>query len=576
MSNKFLPISSEDVKKRGWGQLDVILISGDAYVDHPAYGTAVIGRVLEANGFRVGVIAQPNWRNIADFRRLGKPRLFFGITSGNVDSMVANYTANKRLRQVDKYSPGNQRGLRPDRAVIVYANRIREAFRSVPIVLGGIEASLRRFAHYDYWDNCLRRSILIDSRADILVYGMGERQVVEIAWRLQSSEPVHSLDGIRGTAVVRKDISRFSNCLRVPSYEEVVGSKEKYGQAFVKIYGQMSPLKAKVVAQQHAQRWVVQFPPASALLSRELDKIYELSYVRRWHPRYDKAGGVKGFETVQFSLTSHRGCCGECSFCALYFHQGRIVQSRSIESIEREARLLSEKKDFKGTISDIGGPTANMYGMECKLWAEGNFCSEKKCLIPKKCSRLALGYKRCLEMYRRIRKIPGIKYVFIGSGLRYDLLVEDCAREYLEEICKYHISGQLKVAPEHCSESVLAIMNKPPFSVYQKFVRIFKNTIRRLNKNIFLVNYFITAHPGSSRSETRKLALYLSQRGLRPEQIQDFVPLPMTLSSCIHWTGEDPFSRKKIYTPKAFRERKAQRALIQGKVGGAVFGKKRQ
>ncbi len=558
-----MPISRKDMDKRGWDRLDVILISGDAYVDHPSYGTAVISRVLEANGFTVGIIAQPDWRSTRDFTQLGKPRLFFGISSGNTDSMVANYTVNKRPRRADKYSPGNRTGLRPDRAVIVYANRVREVFKDVPIVLGGIEASLRRFAHYDYWDDYLRRSILIDSRADILVYGMGESQVVEIARKLNSGSSAHSLDGIRGTVVVRKDISRFSDYLELSSFEEASGSKEKYSQAFVKMYGQMSPLRAKIVVQPYGRRQVVQFPPALPLSSKKLDKIYELPYARSWHPVYDSAGGVKGFETVRFSLTSHRGCCGECSFCALYFHQGRIVQSRSIESIEREARALSKKSDFKGTITDIGGPTANMYGMQCKLWTKNNFCAEKKCLIPRKCDSLTLGYEKCLQMYRRIRKIKGIKHVFIGSGLRYDLLVEGYARKYLKEICRYHISGQLKVAPEHCSESVLSAMNKPPFSLYQKFVEVFKNMSGALKKNLFLVNYFIIAHPGSSLRETLELALYLSQRGMCPEQIQDFLPAPMTVSSCMYWTEKDPFSGKKMYVSKTFRERKMQRALVQ-------------
>lgn len=562
-SERFLPISRKDMDKRGWSQLDVILISGDAYVDHPSYGTAVIGRVLEANGFTVGIIAQPDWRSTSDFRRLGKPRLFFGISSGNTDSMVANYTVNKRPRRIDKYSPGNRIGLRPDRAVIVYANRVREVFKDIPIVLGGIEASLRRLAHYDYWDNCLRRSILIDSRADILVYGMGESQVVEIARKLHSGIPVHSLDGIRGTAVVRKDISLFPDYLELSSFEEAVDNKEKYSRAFVKMYGQMSPLKAKIVVQQHGRRQVVQFPPVFPLSSKKLDKIYELPYARDWHPVYDNTGGVKGFETVRFSLTSHRGCCGECSFCALYFHQGRIVQSRSIESIEREARALSKRSDFKGTITDIGGPTANMYGMQCKLWTENNFCAEKKCLIPRKCDSLTVGYEKCLQMYRCIRKIKGIKHVFIGSGLRYDLLIEGYAQKYLEEICRYHISGQLKVAPEHCSESVLSAMNKPLFSLYQKFVEVFKNISGALKKNLFLVNYFIIAHPGSSLRETLELALYLSQKGMCPEQIQDFLPAPMTISSCMYWTGKDPFSGKKMYVSKTFRERKMQRALVQ-------------
>lgn len=559
-----MPICREDMNEKGWSKLDIILVSGDAYVDHPSYGIALIGRMLTQNGFKVGIIAQPDWRTIEDFKRLGSPRLFFGITSGNIDSMVANYTANKKLRRTDEYSPGEKAGLRPDRAVIVYANRVREAFKDVPIVLGGIEASLRRLSHYDYWDNRVRRSILCDALADILVYGMGERQIMEIAHRLDNGEEVRSLNDIRGTVVVRDNIASIKNkSVIIPSFEETAKDKKKFSRAFVMAYGQMSPSFAKAVIQRHADQFVIQFPPAYPLSKRELDAVYELPYTYKWHACYDNFGGVKGLETVRFSITSHRGCCGECSFCALYFHQGRIVQSRSKNSILREARAMSLRNDFRGTITDVGGPTANLYAAGCNLWKKTGFCSDRKCLTPKRCGNLKLGYAESIELYRELSQIPKVKHVFIGSGFRYDLLIDKEAESYLQEICAHHISGLLKVAPEHCSNNVLNIMNKPLFGFYEKFVQIFKDTVRKLKKKIFIVNYFISSHPGSSLNEALKLALYLAKRNIRTQQIQDFIPSPMTLAACIYYIEANPFTDKKVYVPKALRERKMQRALLQ-------------
>lgn len=563
MRNNFLPISKEDMSRRGWTELDIILITGDAYVDHPSYGVAVIGRLLEQSDFKVGIIAQPNWRDTQDFIRLGKPRLFFGITAGNTDSMIANYTANKKPRKIDKYSPGDKTGRRPDRAVIVYTNRIREAFKDVPIILGGLEASLRRLSHYDYWDNSLRHSILYDSQADILVYGMGEKPIVEIAERIKKGEPLKSLNNIRGTVVVRNEIEFIKEPIVIPSFEEVVQSKEQFNQAFILTYAQMNPFTAKTVSQRHGQRFVIQFPPAFPLTSAELDRIYALPYTCNWHPVYEAQGGVKSFETVKFSITSHRGCCGECSFCSLYFHQGRIIQSRSIQSIIKEAEKIASQKDFKGTITDIGGPTANLYAAECSSWRKAGFCAQKKCLVPEKCQQLKLGYNQCLKLYRKLREVPQVKHVFLGSGLRYDLLIEDYAQPYLREICQHHISGLLKVAPEHFSDNVLQLMNKPPFSVYEQFVRTFQRIAPLLKKKIFIVNYFLSSHPGSSLKEALKLALYLAKRRMHPEQIQDFIPSPMTLATSMYYTERNPFSGKNVYVAKTFRERKMQRALIQ-------------
>ncbi len=559
MPNKFLPISQKDLHQRGWKELDIILITGDAYVDHPSFGTSVIGRMLEHHGFRVGIIAQPDWRGIKDFMELGKPRLFFGVSSGNVDSMIANYTANKRPRKTDDYSPNNKAGLRPDRAVIVYSQMVRQAFKDSIIVIGGIEASLRRLAHYDYWDNCVRRSILLDSKADILVYGMGESQILTIANRLRDGRGKSSLNNIKGTVVVSKEISAFKDSIELPSFEDIKDDKQKFNHAYKLFYEQLNPFTAKTVVQKHADRYCVQFPPPMPLSQKELDEIYELPYTRRWHPIYDKQGEVKALKTVQFSLISHRGCFGECSFCALNFHQGKIIQNRSIESIVREAKSIAQDKDFHGTITDIGGPTANMYAASCHLWQDKGFCKDKKCLAQSKCRNLKLGYDNCLSLYRAVRAIPKVKHVFIGSGLRFDLLVDSEQKAYLEEICKNHISGYLKVAPEHYSDKVLDIMNKPKFSTYEKFVKIFNE----VNKKNFLVNYFLLSHPGSTLSEVLKFALYLKEKGIHPEQIQDFIPSPMLLSTCLYWTGVHPLTGERIYVPTTFTERKMQRALIQ-------------
>ena len=560
MSKNFLPISLQELKALELSELDIVIITGDAYVDHPSYGTSIIGRYLEHYGFTVGIIAQPDWRRVEDFKKLGRPKLFFGVTSGNVDSMIANYTASKKPRSNDDYSMGGNAGMRPDRALIVYSNRVREAYPDVPIVLGGIEASLRRLSHYDYWDDKVRRSVLVDSKADILVYGMGERQIVEIAERLRQHK---DLAGIRGTAVISKDISVIDDVIVLPSFEEVSSDKEKFSQAFLKIYANMNPVSVKALVQKHADRFVVQYPPAVPLNVEEMDLIYNLPYARDWHPAYQAVGGVPGFETVRWSIISHRGCCGECNFCALYLHQGRIVQRRSHASILSEARILAANPKFGGTITDIGGPTANMYAASCKLWQKNNFCSHRKCLTPQKCENLGLHYEDTLQLYRELRKISKVKHVFVGSGLRFDLLVDDYAREYLEEICRYHVSGLLKVAPEHCSNEVLRLMNKPGFNVYEKFVELFKRTVAKIGKKSFIVNYFLVSHPGCTLREALNLALYLAKRKVKPEQIQDFIPTPMTVSSCMYYTGKNPFTGKPVYTAKTDRERRQQRAMAQ-------------
>jgi len=557
---EFLPISKDDMKKRGWKELDVILIIGDAYVDHPSYGTAVIGRVLENAGFRVGIIAQPDWKNPDDFLRLGKPRLFFGITAGNLDSIIANYTTNRSPRKEDDYSPGGKPCLRPNRATIVYANRIKELFPDTPIVIGGIEASLRRLAHYDHWSDEVRASILIDSRADILVYGMGEKQIIEIARRLRSGD---FLDNIRGTAIVRKNIEIFKDALILPSFEDVCISKRRFNEAFELWYKECDPFYGKTVIQPHGNRFVIQSPPPLPLGTKELDNIYLLPYMRNWHPVYDKDGGVPGFETVRFSVTSHRGCCGQCSFCSLSAHQGRIVQSRSKESIVEETQTIANLKNFKGTITDIGGPTANLYQANCKHWTKNGACKGKMCLMPTRCKELRTGYGQTMNMWDEVMKNPKINHLFVASGIRYDLLVENESEKYLRTLCKHHISGRLKVAPEHTADSVLRLMNKPSFKVYERFEARFRKINQELKKKQYLVNYFVSAHPGSDLTATCQMALYLAHKNIRPEQIQDFIPLPMTVSGCMYYTGKHPFTGEHVYVARDEREKKMQRALIQ-------------
>lgn len=548
------------MKRRGWDTLDVILVTGDAYVDHPSYGTAIIGRVLENAGYRVGVIAQPDWKSVDDFARLGRPRLFFGITAGNLDSMVANRTATKKPRRKDEYSPGGKTGLRPDRATIVYANRIREAFGDAVVAIGGIEASLRRLAHYDWWDDTVRRSILLDARADILVYGMGERQILEIASRLDRGD---DLTGIRGTVIVRKDSTLTGDHGEIPSYEDVKKDKDLFNAAFIEIYRNQDPVRGRTIIQKHGNRFVIQFPPPIPMNSRELDGIFELPFAKNPHPVYDGQGRVPGFETVKFSLISHRGCCGECSFCSLSMHQGRAIQSRSRQSILKEARALTERPDFKGTITDLGGPTVNLYGAKCRWWPTRGTCPTRHCLTPEKCKDLHLGYADSMKLYQEVLRLPKVKHVFLESGFRHDLLTEAYAANYLDHVCTHHISGLMKVAPEHNVGHVLELMNKPDFAVYETFVRKFRETNRRIGKEQYLVNYFISGHPGCTLEDTLALSLYLMKKKIHPEQIQDFIPLPMTLSGCMYYTEKNPFTGETLHVPKTFRERKMHRALIQ-------------
>jgi len=561
--NKFLPVSKKDMQDRGWDHLDIFLVTGDACVVYPSFGAAVIARVLERAGYKVGIIAQPDWKASDDFLKLGKPKLFFGITAGNMDSILANYTINRSKRREDDYSPGGKIGLRPNRATIVYANKVRELFPDTPIVLGGIEASLRRLAHYDFWSDTIRRSILLDAKADLLIYGMGEKQIVEIARRIENKEDIKSFDNIRGTVIVKKTLERLKNHIEIPSFEDVEKDKDKFNEAFRLFYLESDPIRGKTIAQKHGDRFVVQLAPEKPLTTKELDEIYLLDYARLPHPDYDKEGGVPGFETIKNSVTSHRGCSGECSFCSLGIHQGRIIQSRSRESIVKEVEILAQQVYFKGTITDIGGPTANLYAAACKSWERRGACKDKRCLMPSKCPNLELGYDETLSLWDRVKKIKGVKHIFIGSGLRYDLLTDRQSDRYLKALCREHVSGYLKVAPEHVSAKVLELMNKPGIRVYERFVRRFQDINKDLGKKQFIVNYFITSHPGADKPASLEMARYLSERKIRPEQIQDFIPLPMTASAAMYWTGKNPFTGENIYVAKDIKERNWQRALVQ-------------
>lgn len=564
----FLPTTKQEMDERGWQALDIIIVTGDAYVDHPSFGAALIARLLEHAGFRVGIISQPDCRTTDDFKKLGRPRLFLGVTAGNLDSMVANYTANRNRRRQDEYSPANKVGLRPDRASIVYTNKIKQAFPTIPVVLGGMEASLRRLAHYDYWSDKVRRSILLDAKADILVYGMGERQILEIAQRLQKGENIRSLDNIRGTVVARNTLGALENYIEVPSFEEAATSPDAFNEAFKTAYAEFDAKRGRPIVQKHAGRLVICFAPALPLSTPELDELYALPFMRAWHPCYDTKGGVPALEPIKFSITSHRGCPGECSFCSLYMHQGRVVASRSKESIVKEAAQLSEHPDFKGTITDIGGPTANMYQAACESWQASGACKNKKCLLPTACEHLHLGNDQTLALWAAVTRMPKVKHLFIGSGLRYDLLLARSSKKYFQQLCAHHISGQLKVAPEHNQALVLALMNKPSFGVYERFCRAFEELNTRLRKKQFLVNYFISAHPGATLQSALALSLELMKRHIYPEQIQDFLPLPMTISGCMFHTKKDPITAKPVYVSTGLRERKMQRALIQYKAPG--------
>lgn len=561
----FLPVSKKDMHDRGIEQLDFVLVTGDAYIDHPSFGTAIIGRVLERAGYKVGILSQPEWKDCKSFKSLGKPRLAFLIGSGNIDSMVNHYTVSKRRRKSDAYTPGGQAGKRPDRAVIVYAQRAREAYKDVPIIIGGIEASLRRLAHYDYWDNKVRRSILLDSKADLLMYGMGEKSVVEIADALDSGIEVKHLGYIRGTVYKTSSLENiYDDYIVLPSYKEVTQSKEKYAMSFNIQSKNIDPYTAKILVEDYDGMKVVQNPPAYPLSQLELDSIYHLPFEYKEHPMYHSIGEIPALSEIQFSITSNRGCFGSCNFCALTFHQGRIVQGRSKQSMIEEAKKMTLMSDFKGYIHDVGGPTANFSKPPCKKSSEKGTCNNKYCLHPTPCKNLEVDHHEYMETLKELRSLPKVKKVFIRSGIRYDYLLSDKNRKkILKDICEHYVSGQLRVAPEHISNHVLDYMGKPRKEVYEKFLEGFYKESENLGKKQYVVPYFMSSHPGSSLEDAIELALYLKKIHYIPEQVQDFYPTPATLSTCMYYTELDPRTMKRLYVPKTKEEKGMQRALLQ-------------
>ncbi|SFC94309.1 YgiQ family radical SAM protein [Clostridium uliginosum] len=563
LCKEFLPISKEDLAKRNIDQLDFIIVSGDAYVDHPSFGTAIIGRTLESQGFTVGIIAQPKWKDSEDFKKLGRPKYGFLVNSGNIDSMVNHYTAAKKTRREDLYSPGGEAGHRPDRAVIVYCNRIREAFKDVPIAIGGIEASLRRFAHYDYWDNKVRRSILLDSKADLLMYGMGEKTVVQIAELLRYGASIKNITTVRGTCYLTKDISSIKDSITVPSFEEVSTDTKAYGEAYKLEYYEQDSIQGKTIVQKYGDRYLVQNPPQENLTEEEMDLTYDLPYTRTYHPIYESKGGIPAIQEVKFSITSHRGCFGSCSFCALTFHQGRVIQNRGQQSIIDEAKLLTTLPDFKGYIHDIGGPTADFRHKACKKQEVHGTCKTKQCMFPAPCKNLIIDHTEYLSLLKKVRNIDGIKKVFIRSGIRYDYLIHDKNDSFFKELCEHHISGQLKVAPEHVVPRVLNQMGKPTREVYDRFVDKYFKLNKQVNKNQFLVPYLMSSHPGSDLNAAIELAEYVKEMGYTPEQVQDFYPTPGSLSTTMYYTGFNPITDEEVYIPKTQEEKNMQRALIQ-------------
>lgn len=564
ISRGFLPISRQDMKEQGIEQLDFIYVIGDAYVDHPSFGHAIISRVLEANGYTVGIISQPDWKEPDSISILGEPRLGFLVMGGNMDSMVNHYSVSKKPRNMDAFTPGGAAGKRPDYATVVYCNLIRRTYKKTPVIIGGIEASLRRLAHYDYWSNKVKRSILLDSGADLLLYGMGERSIVEVADALNSGIDIKDITFIDGSVYRTKDISSVYDFIRLPSYEEIKADKKAFAQSFYKQYVNTDHFSAKPLIEEYPNGiYVVQNIPQAPLSQSEMDRVYSLPYMRNYHPSYEALGGVPAISEVKFSLISNRGCFGGCSFCALTFHQGRIIQTRSHESIVEEAKLMTYQPDFKGYIHDVGGPTANFRQPSCQKQLTHGVCQNRQCLFPKPCQNLVVDHTDYLNLLRKLRELPGIKKVFIRSGIRFDYLVYDKNDTFFKEMVKYHVSGQLKVAPEHIFDNVLSNMGKPCHMVYERFLKKFKKLNEDFGLKQFVVPYLMSSHPGSDLKAAIALAEYLRDLGYMPEQVQDFYPTPSTISTCMYYTGYDPRTMEKVYVPVNPHEKAMQRALIQ-------------
>lgn len=563
MIHDYLPISREDMEKRNWEQCDFVYVTGDAYVDHPSFGHAIISRILESHGYKVGIIAQPDWKNADSVRILGEPRLGYLVSAGNMDSMVNHYSVSKKRRAKDSYTPGGEMGKRPDYATVVYCNLIRSISKK-PIIIGGIEASLRRLAHYDYWSGKMKRSILLDSQADLLSYGMGERSIVEIADALNSGIDIRDITFIDGTVYRAESLASVYDEVMLPSYRELTADKKEYAKSFYTQYCNTDAFSGRRLVEPYGEHlYVVQNPAARPLSEEEMDDVYALPYMRNYHPSYEAAGGIPAITEVKFSLISNRGCFGGCSFCALTFHQGRIVQTRSHESIVNEAELLTKEPDFKGYIHDVGGPTANFRHPSCEKQMKAGVCPEKQCLFPKPCRNLNADHSDYISLLKKLREIPKVKKVFIRSGIRFDYLLADPGHVFLKELCEYHVSGQLKVAPEHISDNVLKRMGKPENSVYRRFMKEYEKMNEKLGKKQYLVPYLMSSHPGSTLTEAVELAEYLRDLGYMPEQVQDFYPTPSTLSTCMYYTGYDPRTMEKVYVPTNPHEKAMQRALIQ-------------
>ena len=564
MKGNFLPITREEMKERGWDQVDFVYVSGDAYVDHPSFGHAIITRLLESRGYRVGIIAQPDWRKPESVQVFGEPRLGFLVSAGNMDSMVNHYSVSKKRRKTDAYTPGGEMGKRPDYACVVYGNLIRQTYKKTPIILGGIEASLRRMAHYDYWSDKLKRSVLLDSGADVISYGMGEHSIIELAEALDAGIPVEDITYIAGTVVKAKSLDSIYDAEILPSFEDLKADKMNYARSFYTQYLNTDAFNGKRLVEPYSEHlYVVQNPPATPLTQMEMDDVYSLPYQRTYHPSYEAKGGVPAIKEIKFSLISNRGCFGGCSFCALTFHQGRIVQVRSHESLIEEAKEITKDKDFKGYIHDVGGPTANFRHPSCKKQMEHGVCKTRQCLFPSPCKNLDADHRDYVSLLRKLRDIPKVKKVFIRSGIRFDYLLADKKQEFLRELCEYHVSGQLKVAPEHVAGPVLSLMGKPEHKVYEEFTRQFYKMNEKIGKEQYLVPYLMSSHPGSTLKEAVELAEYCRDLGYMPEQVQDFYPTPSTLSTCMYYTGVDPRTMQKVYVPKSPQEKAMQRALIQ-------------
>ena len=564
MKGNFLPITREEMKERGWDQVDFVYVSGDAYVDHPSFGHAIITRLLESRGYRVGIIAQPDWRKPESVQVFGEPRLGFLVSAGNMDSMVNHYSVSKKRRKTDAYTPGGEMGKRPDYACVVYGNLIRQTYKKTPIILGGIEASLRRMSHYDYWSDKLKRSVLLDSGADVISYGMGEHSIIELAEALDAGIPVEDITYIAGTVVKAKTLDSIYDAEILPSFEDLKVDKMNYARSFYTQYLNTDAFNGKRLVEPYSEHlYVVQNPPATPLTQMEMDDVYSLPYQRTYHPSYEAKGGVPAIKEIKFSLISNRGCFGGCSFCALTFHQGRIVQVRSHESLIEEAKEITKDKDFKGYIHDVGGPTANFRHPSCKKQMEHGVCKTRQCLFPSPCKNLDADHRDYVSLLRKLRDIPKVKKVFIRSGIRFDYLLADKKQEFLRELCEYHVSGQLKVAPEHVAGPVLSLMGKPEHKVYEEFTRQFYKMNERIGKEQYLVPYLMSSHPGSTLKEAVELAEYCRDLGYMPEQVQDFYPTPSTLSTCMYYTGVDPRTMQKVYVPKSPHEKAMQRALIQ-------------